>query len=105
MTLQDLFVKIDAFVTAAEQKAADAADQGSATLRAWADWIDAQKAGLKFAAAEDCATAGSLLARCKACCPDKCDPKQPKAAGGLLVGLLIQVLTTFLESLLKNQQP
>jgi hypothetical protein len=58
---------------------------------------------LNTTGAADCATAGSLLARCKACGPDANDPKQPKAAGPL-VSLLVQLITTFLTNLLKNQQ-
>lgn len=101
MTLQELFTKIESLTTAAQSKAADVLDQASATLRSWADWVEAQKAGLKFAGPADVARARELIAKCDECC--KPEPNSPKEANGAILKLILAALSTFLQEFVDGQ--
>lgn len=108
--MNPFLTQVEAFLNAqvlpqAKQKIAE----GTEALRQLADYLDAQAAGLKFAAPHEQEKCKELLERCKAECPcPSSDPHAPKGfglPGNPILTLLAQILQTVLAELITNPTP
>lgn len=105
--MNDLFAKVEAFLTTYEAKAKDAATQGTAALRQLADYIDGQIAGFKLAGPDDAKKCADLASRCAKCCAEcmvtNATPKGFGLPGNPILTILLQFLAQALQEFAQQQ--